>query len=90
MADKLRPLVAAPLGPIAPSGPFAFAESWAGDFRQAGQSLHQAASAGHLTRGIRHVLTHLVIFHWNRFGLSATTQAILSRAAREALLPTGN
>ncbi|MFG6197799.1 thiopeptide-type bacteriocin biosynthesis protein [Nonomuraea sp. JJY05] len=90
MADKLRPLVASPLGTITPCGPLAFAESWAIDFRQTGQALREAASAGQLSRGIRHVLTHVVIFHWNRLGLSSTTQAILSRAAREALLPSGS
>jgi hypothetical protein len=36
---------------------------------------------------LRAILTHVVIFHWNRFGLSATSQGILARAATTALLP---
>ncbi|MEV1240739.1 thiopeptide-type bacteriocin biosynthesis protein [Nonomuraea sp. NPDC050022] len=89
LAERIRPLVASPTGSIALDGPCAFAAPWAAVFRDAGQSLGEAASAGHLDRGVRHVLTHLVIFHWNRLGLSATTQGILSRAACEALLPSG-
>ncbi|GAA3252896.1 thiopeptide-type bacteriocin biosynthesis protein [Nonomuraea helvata] len=90
LADKIRPLVASPLSPIAPAGPLAFAAPWADDFRQAGQSLYGAATAGHLTRGIRHIFVHHVIFHWNRLGLPPTTQGVLSRAACEALLPAGS
>ncbi|GAA4945791.1 thiopeptide-type bacteriocin biosynthesis protein [Nonomuraea thailandensis] len=90
LADKIRPLVASPLGPITPAGPLAFAAPWADNFRHAGQSLYEAATAGHLTRGIRHIFGHHVIFHWNRLGLPATTQGVLSRAACEALLPAGS
>lgn len=89
-AERIRPLVASQSGSVTPEGPCAFALPWADDFRQAGQSLFKASSAGHLSRGIRHILTHLVIFHWNRLGLAATTQGALSRAAAEALLPSGN
>lgn len=88
MADRLRPLLAAPIDQAAPAGSCAWAMSWAAAFGHAGRSLRSAASTGRLDRGVRHVLTHLVIFHWNRLGLSATSQAILSRAAREALLPS--
>ncbi|GAA5046661.1 hypothetical protein GCM10023259_020750 [Thermocatellispora tengchongensis] len=87
LADRLRPLVAAPIGSLDPSGPGAFAASWAAAARQAGHALAEASATGLLDRGIRHILTHLVIFHWNRMGLSATAQAILSRAARQAVLP---
>ncbi|MEV0167798.1 thiopeptide-type bacteriocin biosynthesis protein [Nonomuraea fuscirosea] len=90
LAEKIRPLVASPLSPITPAGPLAFAAPWADNFRRAGQALYEAATGGHLTRGIRHIFVHHVIFHWNRLGLPATTQGILSRAACEALLPTGN
>jgi hypothetical protein len=38
-----------------------------------------------LTRGIRAVITLHVIFHWNRIGLPATTQATLARAAKDAI-----
>ncbi|MEV0306551.1 thiopeptide-type bacteriocin biosynthesis protein [Nonomuraea fuscirosea] len=87
LVERIRPLVAARTGSLTPDGPSAFAMPWATVFRDAGQSLGEAASAGHLDRGIRHILTHLVIFHWNRLGLPPTTQAVLSHAACEALLP---
>lgn len=40
-----------------------------------------------LTRGLRALLAHTVIFHWNRFGLPATTPGILARAATAIYLP---
>lgn len=90
LADRIRPLVAAPIGTLAPTGPGTFAAPWTDAARHAGQTLATAAAAGRLDRGVRHVMTHLVIFHWNRLGLDAATQAVLSRAAREALLPAGS
>lgn len=42
---------------------------------------------GRLDCGVRAILTHVLIFHWNRFGLSAASQGILARAATTALLP---
>jgi thiopeptide-type bacteriocin biosynthesis protein len=65
------------------------AGSWALAFDNAGRNLHHQATQGHLTRGIRNVLAHIVIFHWNRLGLTATTQAVLAHAAAQALLPQG-
>ncbi|MFI6300177.1 thiopeptide-type bacteriocin biosynthesis protein [Nonomuraea sp. NPDC050790] len=89
LTERVRPLVGSNIGSIASDGPCSFAVPWAAAFHGAGQHLSQAASSGQLDRGIRHVITHLVIFHWNRLGLPATAQGILSRAAHEALLPTG-
>ncbi|WP_395111271.1 thiopeptide-type bacteriocin biosynthesis protein [Actinomadura sp. SCN-SB] len=68
-------------------GPLNSAQPWAAAFNQSGRVLGQAAGAGNLDRGLRHILSHQVIFHWNRLGLSTTTQANLSRAARTAALP---
>jgi hypothetical protein len=36
---------------------------------------------------VRAVLAHVLIFHWNRLGLSAAAQGILARAATAATLP---
>jgi thiopeptide-type bacteriocin biosynthesis protein len=66
-------------------GPLAGAVGWAAAFRQAGQSLGTLARSGTLQRGVREVLSYHVIFHWNRLGLSARHQAILARAARDAI-----
>lgn len=70
-----------------PGGPVAHAADWLTAFQVAGRRLGNASAHGQLDRGIRAILTHVVIFHWNRFGLSATSQGILARAATTALLP---
>lgn len=76
-----------PDGPLlGPGGPAAFAAGWADAFRQAGTALGEAGRNGALDRGIRHILAYHVIFHWNRLGLPARTQAILARAASAAIL----
>ena len=68
--------------------PAAGAIEWLAAFERAGDQLGHAAKQGNLGRGLRGILTHIVIFHWNRLGLSATSQAVLARAATTALLPT--
>jgi thiopeptide-type bacteriocin biosynthesis protein len=60
---------------------------WLDAFSDAGRRLGESARHGELGRGLRAVLTHVVIFHWNRLGLPATTQGILATAARDAYLP---
>lgn len=72
---------------FAPGGPIAHARPWLVAFERAGRGLGDAAAEGQLDRGIRAILTHVVIHHWNRLGLSATTQGILARAASLAALP---
>jgi thiopeptide-type bacteriocin biosynthesis protein len=68
-------------------GPAAHAVDWLAAFQHAGHQFGDAAAHGRLRRGLRAILTHVVIFHWNRLGLSATSQAVLARAATTALLP---
>ncbi|WP_347587269.1 thiopeptide-type bacteriocin biosynthesis protein [Acrocarpospora sp. B8E8] len=95
LAGKVRILLAVPLQPsstpssalFAPGGPVAFATPWLAAFQSAGHWFGEAAAVGRLERGVRAILTHVAIFHWNRIGLSAATQAVLARAARAALLP---
>lgn len=62
------------------AGPAAHAINWLTAFREAGDQLGEAAAHGRLGRGLRAILTHVVIFHWNRIGLSANSQAVLARA----------
>jgi thiopeptide-type bacteriocin biosynthesis protein len=92
LADRLHGLITSPISPQATifrSGhPVAFAAPWATAFFNAGTRLRHAAAQGTLSRGLRDVLAHIVIFHWNRLGISTATQAILARAASQALLPT--
>jgi thiopeptide-type bacteriocin biosynthesis protein len=69
------------------TGPAANAVTWLAAYRDAGTQLGEQATHGQLGRGLRAILTHVVIFAWNRIGLSAASQAVLARAATTALLP---
>lgn len=72
---------------FAPSGPAEYGRQWLAAFEKAGRELGEAAGNGTLERGVRAVFTHILIFHWNRLGLAASTQSILARAAALAVLP---
>ncbi|TDC84715.1 bacteriocin biosynthesis protein [Micromonospora sp. KC606] len=63
---------------------------WHTAFANAGAALHRQRENGTLTRGLRAVIALHVIFHWNRLGLPATTQATLARAAQEAIFGLPN
>lgn len=87
LATALQTLITTnPAALIAPDGPLAYAAPWTAAFITAGQDLSAAASNGILQRGIRDVLAHHVIFHWNRLGLAAPTQGILAHAARDTVM----
>jgi thiopeptide-type bacteriocin biosynthesis protein len=58
---------------------------WLTAFENTGRTLRTLRENGNLTRGIRAVIALHVIFHWNRLGLTATTQATLAWAAKEAI-----
>ncbi len=66
--------------------PLTFARPWFTAFTTAGSQLASAVHDGSLRRGIRDVLAHHVIFHWNRFGLSGPAQAVLAQAAADGIL----
>lgn len=70
-----------------PGGQLAHAKGWLDAFQAAGSQLADAAARGQLDRGLRALLTHVLIFHWNRFGLSDVSQGVLARAASTGLLP---
>ncbi len=76
----------------APAEPAALGQrdlvAWAVAFHSTGRELRRLADHGALERGLRAVLSYHVIFHWNRMGLPARTQAILAHAARAAILDT--
>jgi thiopeptide-type bacteriocin biosynthesis protein len=61
---------------------------WHAAYHEAGTSLHRLRATGKLTRGLRAVVALHAIFHWNRLGLPATTQAALAHAAKEAIFGT--
>ncbi|MFD6612783.1 thiopeptide-type bacteriocin biosynthesis protein [Micromonospora chalcea] len=58
---------------------------WQTAFENAGTALRHLRDTGKLTRGLRAVIAEHVIFHWNRIGIPATTQAVLAQAAAEAI-----
>jgi thiopeptide-type bacteriocin biosynthesis protein len=91
LVDNLRVLLSIPnlanSELFTPGGPVEHAAPWLAALRAAGERLGHDAGSVRLDRGLRAILTHVVIFHWNRFGLSAKSQGTLARAATTALLP---
>lgn len=67
-------------------GPLTYLAEWAAAFDSAGTALGDLARNGTLRRGVRAVLTHHVIFHWNRIGLPHETQSVLAHAAQAVVL----
>ncbi|AFR07189.1 thiopeptide-type bacteriocin biosynthesis domain protein [Nocardiopsis alba ATCC BAA-2165] len=82
---KVHRLLSVDPGPraahFAPSGAFAGFALWAQAFQDCGHELADLHTRGRLERGLRAVLAHHVIFCWNRLGLSAPVQAVLSHTA---------
>lgn len=68
--------------------PLAPARPWLDVARETGRALSQLARSGTLHRGLRDVLAHHVIFHWNRLGLTDTDQATLAHTAVATTLNT--
>ncbi|GAA4693934.1 protein-L-isoaspartate(D-aspartate) O-methyltransferase [Promicromonospora umidemergens] len=65
----------------APDSPLAHADAWTEAFEEAGLLLADLAAAGQLSRGLRAILADHAMFTFNRFGIPASTQALLARAA---------
>ena len=86
----LRRLMTVDAGPTSPllreNGPLAFLTEWAVAFAEAGQRLGGLARNGLLTRGLRAVLAHQIIFHWNRLGLPYTVQSLIAHTAKTVVL----
>ncbi|MEU8196437.1 thiopeptide-type bacteriocin biosynthesis protein [Microbispora amethystogenes] len=81
--DGMRRLMSVdPTSLMRENGPLAFAAEWAQAFTSAGRDLAALACGGLLHRGLRAVLTHHVIFTWNRFGLPSTDQGVLAATAK--------
>ncbi|MCD0449054.1 thiopeptide-type bacteriocin biosynthesis protein [Actinocorallia sp. API 0066] len=91
LTGHARTLLSIPDLPTSPlftaGGPADHAAPWLAAHTRAGRRLAEAASDGRLERGLRAILSHIVIFHWNRLGLSAERQGVLAHAATAALLP---
>lgn len=61
--------------------PLTAAPGWSAAFHRAGQRLTELAHQGGLTRGLRAVLAHHILFAWNRAGISGQQQALLAATA---------
>lgn len=65
--------------------PLAAAPEWPAAFQRAGHNLGRLADHGHLTRGLRAVLSHHILFAWNRAGVPAPRQAFLATTAAQII-----
>ncbi|MFI7356229.1 methyltransferase, FxLD system [Streptomyces avidinii] len=71
-------------------GPLHGHADWVRAFARAGTALAVLNHEGRLLRGLRAVLTHHVIFHFNRAGLPLEDQSALSNLARKAIMGTSD
>jgi thiopeptide-type bacteriocin biosynthesis protein len=71
---------------VGPDGTLGHVATWSTAFHTVGTALGELARRGVLRRGLRSVLAHHVIFHWNRFGLPYDAQSVLARASQEVVL----
>lgn len=66
--------------------PLASAPDWPAAFEHTGQTLADMAQQGTLTRGLRAILTHHLLFAFNRLGIAAQHQHVLATAASQVIL----
>lgn len=67
------------------ASPLHHTPTWPAAFTTAGVRLAELAATGRLTRGLRAVLTHHLLFGFNRLGIPATHQHRLATAAVHAV-----
>ncbi|OLT34220.1 methyltransferase, FxLD system [Actinomadura sp. CNU-125] len=94
MKAAVRKLMTVDVGPsssvLADAGPLAGIAPWIAAFDQAGRQLADLAACGALERGLRAVLSHHVIFHWNRLGLPYADQHTLATLTSEVVMGNPN
>jgi thiopeptide-type bacteriocin biosynthesis protein len=89
MRTVLRRLLTADTGPSSslinnsPLTPFA---DWAASFDHAGKTLRRLSDDTSLARGLRAVLAHHILFHWNRMGLPSDVQGTLAAHVRDVVM----
>jgi protein-L-isoaspartate(D-aspartate) O-methyltransferase len=69
-----------------PDSPLRTQPRWATAMKDTGRGLADLAATGVLTRGLRAVLIHHLLFLFNRHGVSSGDQNLLATAARRAVL----
>lgn len=91
LAPTMRMLMTADAhGLYRSDGPLHRHDEWVAAFQRAGATLADLAGRGALTRGLRAVIAHHVIFHANRAGLLRDDQSALSNIAREVVMGTSD
>ncbi|MER5913844.1 methyltransferase, FxLD system [Streptomyces sp. NPDC001982] len=91
LAPAMRKLMTADAYDLCrPDGPLHGHEEWVAVFEGVGAALAHLAGRGALTRGLRAVIAHHVIFHANRAGLLRDDQSALSNIAREVVMGTSD
>ncbi|WP_446040481.1 methyltransferase, FxLD system [Streptomyces sp. SID1121] len=91
LAQALRKLMTADAHDLCrPKGSLYAHDAWVNAFEGAGAALADLAHRGALTRGLRAVLAHHVIFHANRAGLLLDDQSALSTIARKVVMETSD
>ncbi|MEU2428142.1 methyltransferase, FxLD system [Streptomyces sp. NPDC007861] len=91
LAPAMRKLMTADShGLCRPGGPLHAHEEWVTAFELSGATLADLAARGALTRGLRSVIAHHVIFHANRACLLRDDQSALSHIAREVVMGTSD
>lgn len=65
--------------------PLRSAPAWPAAFEHAGRALSDLNQQGDLTRGLRAVVTHHLLFAFNRLGISAEHQHLLATAASQVV-----
>lgn len=68
-----------------PASPLRAVPGWTTAMQDTGRGLADLAATGHLTRGLRAVLTHHLLFLFNRHGVSGGDQHRLATAAQQAV-----
>lgn len=86
LVSSARTLMTLSPCPLAASGPLRHTSDWAQVFTAAGAALADLAAQGRLSRGLRTVCAHHLIFAFNRWGLPYRDQHILSHTARKAAM----
>ncbi|MEU3985483.1 methyltransferase, FxLD system [Streptomyces sp. NPDC026672] len=91
LAPPIRKLMTADAHSLCrPGGPLHPHEEWVTAFERTGATLADLAARGSLTRGLRAIIAHHVIFHANRAGLLRDDQSALSHIAREVVMGTSD
>lgn len=67
------------------NGPLSGYRTWIAAFHETGQTLARLDHDGHLQRGLRAILAHHLIFHFNRAGLNSADQATMAALAVEVI-----